>query len=553
MRTGRRAGRLNCRVGGAEAKSTDPIPQMPPMDSVEPVIGPAEAGPVGSTLPTFYTSWAARPSDTLIPESCVLNIVDPILAQCRFQPDAPAVCVPGPQHATIAYGQLARLINNAARHAARVGLGRGDTVVLYVTDLIGQAVLILGLAKAGVVTISGRGPDLPPELKVDAVVADVESGLPAGKRIIAADARWMDGDGSPFHGDGGSGDETARIVFTSGTTGVAKAVAFSHRMVAERIARFDYLGGSLFAASHRACLDLGFSTSLGYLFLVYVLSRGGLVILPGSAYENVANACAFYGADAWLGSPGGLVKVLEHYEARSDQRCTLRGMLAGGSFLAQSLSERVRARVCANLISAYGSTETNMVATAPAHLTAVTPGAVGHLTPGMVVEAVDEDDRPLGIGREGLMRIRGPYNVAGYVGAPEESARAFRDGWFYPGDIGRVTADNLLIITARQKAVMNIGGDKVSPETIEATLCAYPGIDRAGVISVANTYGIEEIWAAVASRDGINEERLRLYCQGLLPPAFMPRRFVRLDEVPVNEMGKVDRRRLVELLNDRSP
>jgi acyl-CoA synthetase (AMP-forming)/AMP-acid ligase II len=481
-----------------------------------------------------------------------VNIVDPILAQCRFQPDAPALCVPGTQHATIAYGQLSKLINNVARHAGRVGLRRGDTVVLYVTDLIGQATLILGLAKAGVVTVSGRGPDLPPELKVDAVLADIEGGLPSGKRIIQVDARWMDGDGSPFHERAGGADETCRVVFTSGTTGVPKAVAFSHRMVVERIARFDYLAGSLLPASHRACLDLGFTTSLGYLYLIYALTRGGLVILPVSAYENVANACEFYGADAWVGSPGGLVKLLDHYEERTDRRCGFRGMLSGGSFLAKSLSERVRSRLCANLVSAYGSTETNMVATAPAFLTAATPGAVGHLTPGMAVEAVDENDRRVGEENEGLIRIRGPYNVKEYVGAPEETARAFRDGWFYPGDIGRVTRYNLLIITGRQKTVMNIGGDKVSPDVIEATLMAFPGIDQAGVIGVLNSYGIEEIWAAVASRENINEERLRSYCQGLLPPAFMPRRIVRLEAIPLNEMGKVDRRRLAEQLGGGS-
>jgi acyl-CoA synthetase (AMP-forming)/AMP-acid ligase II len=481
-----------------------------------------------------------------------LNIVDSILAHCRFQPDAPALCAPGAQHATIAYGQLAGLINNVARHAGRVGLRSGDTVALYVADPMAQAVLTLGLAKAAIITISGRGPDLPPDLEVDAILADIEGGLPSGKRVIQADARWMDGDGSPFHGRPSGADETCRIVFTSGTTGAPKAVAFSHRMVVERIARFDYLAGSLLPASHRACLDLGFSTSLGYLFLIYALTRGGLIILPGPGYENVANACELYGADAWVGSPGGLVKVLDHYEKQPDRRCGFRGMVSGGSFLAKSLSERVRARLCANLVSAYGSTETNMVATAPAFLTANIPGAVGHLTPGMVVEPVDENDRPVGDRGEGLIRIRGPYNVKEYIAAPEETARAFREGWFYPGDIGRVTRDNLLIITGRRKAVMNIGGDKISPETIEATLAAYPGIDQAGVISVPNAYGIEEIWAAVASREAINEERLRAYCQGLLPPAFMPRRIVRLEAVPLNEMGKVDRRLLAELLGDKS-
>jgi acyl-CoA synthetase (AMP-forming)/AMP-acid ligase II len=495
----------------------------------------------------------ASPSNvTATPERHLVNIIDPILAQCRFQPDAPALCAPGEPHATIAYGQLGKLINNVARHTEHLGLRRGDTVVLYVQDMIGHAVLILGLAKAGVITISGRGPELPAEIKVDAVVADIEGGLPSGKRVIHADASLMAGDGAALTAMRGApgGDEVCRIVFTSGTTGEPKGVAFTHRMVASRIARFDYLAGNALPANLRCCVDLGLSTSLGYYYLIYGLTRGGLVVLPGASQGNAMNACDFHDVRYWIGAPGGLAALLAFYEESKGRRCNFHGMLAGGSLLLKPLSERVRARMCASLISAYGSTETHMVATAPSHLTAEVPGAVGYLTPGLIVEAVDATHRPLPPGDDGLIRIFGPYNVKAYIGASGETAAAFRDGWFYPGDIGSVTRDNMLIITGRQKTIMNIGGDKVSPEMIESTLMAFPGVDRAGVLSVVNDVGIEEIWAALASRD-VNEAQLRALCQGLLPPAFMPRRFIRIDEIPTNEMGKIDRRRLAERLHPR--
>jgi acyl-CoA synthetase (AMP-forming)/AMP-acid ligase II len=452
-----------------------------------------------------------------------VNIIDPILAQCRFQPDAPALCTPGEPHATIAYGQLGKLINNVARHATCLGLRRGDTVVLYVQEMIGHVVLILGLTKAGVITISGRGPDLPPEIKVDAIVADIEGGLPSGKRIIHADASLMAGDGAalgatPRAPGGSGGDEVCRIVFTSGTTGEPKGVAFTHRMVAERIARFDYVAGNVLPANLRCCVDLGLSTSLGYYYLIYGLTRGGLVVLPGASPSNAMNACDFHDVRYWIGAPGGLAAVLAFYEESKGRRCNFHGMLAAGSVLSKPLSERVRARMCGNLVSLYGATEVSMVATAPGFVTAEVPGAVRYLTPGMMVEAVDASNGPLPVGSEGLIRIFGPYNVKGYVGAPGETAAAFRDGWFYPGDIGQVAPDNMLIITGRQKTVMNIGGDKVSPEMIESTLMAFPRVDRAGVLSVVNDVGIEEIWAALVSREGVNEAQLRAFCQGLLPP-----------------------------------
>jgi fatty-acyl-CoA synthase len=478
-----------------------------------------------------------------------MNIVDPILAQCRYQPHAVALCVPGAPNALITYAQLQRFIHNIARHALRTGLKRGDTVALLVDDPIGHAMLILGLAKAGVICMSARA-ELPKEMKIDAVIAAPGKAIPAGRRFIQVDSAWTDGDGTPpdNRDQSTSWDDACRIVLTSGTTGDAKAVGFTHRMVSERAARFDYLAGNALAASLRSYGDLGFATSLGYLFLIHTLTRGGLLILPGEHYQPAFDACELYGVNGWIGSPANLAKVVEYFENSNGRRCDLQVMLCGGSLLSKSLSERVRKRVCANLVSAYGSTETNMVATAPAHITVQTPGAVGYLTPGMVVETVDESDRPLATGNEGLIRIRGPFNVKEYVGDPDETAKAFRDGWFYPGDIGRLTRDGLLVITGRQKGIMNIGGDKVRPELIEEVLTSLADIEQAGVISVVNEVGIEEVWAAIVSRGSVNERQLLVHCQERLAPPFVPRRFVTIAEVPRNHMGKIDRARLAQLL-----
>jgi acyl-CoA synthetase (AMP-forming)/AMP-acid ligase II len=479
-----------------------------------------------------------------------MNIVDPILAQCRYQPDAVALCVPGAPNALITYAQLRHLIHNIARRARDVGLKRGDTVALMIDDPIGHAMLILGLTKAGVVGISVRSAVVPKELKVEAIIVAPGKAVPAGMRFIQADSSWTDGDGRPpdQRVEPTSWDDGCRIVLTSGTTGEAKAISFTHRMVSERAARFDYLAGNELAGSLRAYGDLGFSTSLGYLLLIRTLTRGGLLVLPGEHYQPAFDACELYGVNAWLGSPANLVKVVEYFEHAPGRRCNLQVMLCGGSLLSRSLSERARGRLCANLVSAYGSTETNMVATAPAHITAQTAGAVGYLTPGMAVETVDESDRPLAAGSEGLIRIRGPFNVDGYVGDPDESAKAFRDGWFHPGDIGRVTPDDLLVITGRQKTVMNIGGDKVRPEVIEDLLTSVAGIAQAGVISVANALGIEEVWAALVLRAPADERALLAYCQERLAPSFVPRRFVQVADIPRNPMGKIDRTRLAQFL-----
>jgi acyl-CoA synthetase (AMP-forming)/AMP-acid ligase II len=477
-----------------------------------------------------------------------LNIVEPIFAQARYQPQAVALCLPGDRHSVVTYAQVADCLCNIARKAASVGLNPRDVVVTFIDDGIMHALLILGLAHAGVITISGRNPDLPGEVKIDAILCDPGRTFSGTRRVITIDKSWIQGAGiqgaerSPSRGD-----DTARIIFTSGTTGDAKAVAYSHRMVLERAVRFDYLAGNLLGASLRTYIDLGFATSLGYLFLIRTLIRGGLLILTGAQYEHVFNACDLYGAESWIGAPGGLVNLVEYLEHSAGRRCNFRSMLAGGSLISKSLSYRVRSRACANLISAYGSTETNMVATAPAYVTAEIEGAVGYLTPGMVVEATNESGETLPASREGLIRVRGPYNVERYVGDPVESALAFRGGWFYSGDIGTVTKDNLLIITGRQKTVLNIGGDKVKPEIIESVLTSFGGVAEAGAFSFPNEYGIEEVWAVIVPKSDLDERELLRYCLDKLPPTFVPRRFIKTASVPRNDMGKIDRPRLQAL------
>src|SRR5258708_26003074 len=164
-----------------------------------------------------------------------VNIIDPILDQCGYQPDAPALCVPGQHHTVISYSQLGKMIHNVTRYARHVGPKPGDVVVIFSNDQVLHASLILGLAKAGAVTISGRNPELPPEVKIDAIIADLGRTFSRQTRVLPAGFAWSAGDGMPLEEERPeTGDEVCRLIFTSGTTGDAKAVAYTHRMVTER-------------------------------------------------------------------------------------------------------------------------------------------------------------------------------------------------------------------------------------------------------------------------------------------------------------------------------
>ena len=126
---------------------------------------------------------------------------------------------------------------------------------------------------------------------------------------------------------------------------------------------------------------------------------------------------------------------------------------------------------------------------------------------------------------------------------PEATARAFRDGWFYPGDTGSLRADGMLIIHGREASVLNIGGDKIRPELVEEALTSFPGVEQAAAFTHKSDMGVPELWAALVcrpdSRSGGASGALRKPARARVRA---PRHFNRLGiPLPVSAAGKLDR------------
>ena len=168
----------------------------------------------------------------------------------------------------------------------------------------------------------------------------------------------------------------------------------------------------------------------------------------------------------------------------------------------------------------------------------------GRLLPGMSVEIVDDFGNVLP-GIQGTVRIRGPSDVSGYIGDPEQSRAAFRDGWFYPGDVGSLSSDKLLRISGRVKPVINLGGEKVKPEAIEEVVLSFEGIGQAAAFGTTDAMGIEELRRR--RPHGLERGRRARALRSQAAARADPTRFVVVKELPLNAIGKVDRRRLAEI------
>jgi acyl-CoA synthetase (AMP-forming)/AMP-acid ligase II len=200
--------------------------------------------------------------------------------------------------------------------------------------------------------------------------------------------------------------------------------------------------------------------------------------------------------------------------------------------------------MCSNLIFYYGTTETSTIASAPAHALTGLAGAVGYVTPDVSVQIVDDNGDSVPANREGSVRVRTPVSVNRYLGDPEQTKTAFRDGYFDTGDTGYLTDENMLVVSGRKKEILNLGGDKVSPRTIEDALRGFYGIRDAAAFSVANALGIDEVWAVVVPHGRLNEEALQKHCRERLAQTHVPVRFINVADIPRSANGKVDRGRL---------
>lgn len=385
-----------------------------------------------------------------------MNIVDPILFQSKLNPDGTAICTPGAAIESITYGGLERMMNNIGQAAMSFGLVRGNVVAIHVKEKISHAAIILGLMRLGIIAVPTRTTRLPNELGVHAVITDAPSlSFENAGTVITADPTWMMGDGGPIADkrvDQFAQDDICLIALTSDTASEAKGVAFTHINLLGHLARCAYVNGNRFAYSPRLYCDLGITTSPGIQFMLYMLSNGGTIYFFGEDPESIVQAFDLYKINNMVVAPAGLTEYVTFFEAHSMFQCGFDHILSLG-LLPKSLSERTRARMTTNLYCSYGAMETGTVALGPAHMIADTPGAVGFITPGALVEIVDDADKVLAVGKEGFVRFRTIQSVSEYIGNPKESAKVFRDGWFYSGDIGRLTTDRLLIILENKRAL----------------------------------------------------------------------------------------------------
>jgi long-chain acyl-CoA synthetase len=479
-----------------------------------------------------------------------MNIIDPILFQCRVNGESPALCVPGLPNTVVSYAQLGTMIENATAALRVYDLSAGEVVAVYIADKILHLVLTLALIRLGLATVSCRARDIPKELNARVVFVDVPGPVTNAREVYVVDKRLLTAKNVVANSDWAlptaDGNSICRLVLTSGSTGIAKAVPISHSKAIKRISRFNF--GNRFLHSVRIFCDLGLSTSLGFLIPVFCLARGALVYFYGNDGLASLQALNLYKIQAMFTSAYNLNHYVDFLDQDTSFAVDLDHLVVGGSSASERLIERAWSRICPRIIGAYGATEAGVIASSDVRELRGISGAVGYVHPRAKVEIVDKNGVVLGPDIDGLIRIKTDEMSNEYYRDPVASALTFRDGWFYPGDVGSLSPNGLLVLSGRDEFILNIGGDKVRPDLIEEIISSFPGVADAAVTTKIDSHGKNRVHAVIVAQGGLDQKRLMEFCKSKCQEGFAPSTVTIVDSMPRNEMGKIDRGRLLHFV-----
>jgi acyl-CoA synthetase (AMP-forming)/AMP-acid ligase II len=458
-------------------------------------------------------------------------------------------------HTTLRYGELPDAVAAVAARLAALGVRAGDRVLLVGENCVALAVTILALSHldAWSATVNARLS----RREIDTFLAHSgarralyfdRSSPDAAQHAEAAGAAALDfpvigalrvgplAEAAPEPVCADGAEQVATLVYTSGTTGAAKAVMLTHRnllFVAEnsrnmrRLVPDDVIYGVL-PLSH----VYGLSSLLG----AALVSGAALQLVPRFAPEALAHALAHDGVTVLHGVPAMYARLLD-WAARSGTALVaprLRVAQSGGSPLTAAVKEGFERAFGLTLNNGYGMTEASPSICQTRLDAPRSDCSVGPAIPGIEVKLHGAD----GVGE---LWVRGPNVMKGYYRAPELTAEVLTpDGWLRTGDLARIAPDGTIFIEGRAKELIIRSGFNVYPVEVEQVLDSHPDVVQSAVVG-RDVDGNEEVVAFVEPVAGrsLDEAALLAYLRANLSPYKVPARLVVLEQMPASATGKI--------------
>ena len=476
-----------------------------------------------------------------------MNISTLIAAPAAAEPDRAALIING---RTITYGELAEAVQRCAAGLSASGVTGKRVAVVDAGSLLSIATM-LGAARIGAAAALMNPALTPPEIRVllaNAECAEVgvageayaDRLLEAGAAKVLSAADLLSNGTRPLPATADDiDDRDGLVLFTSGTTGLPKAIAITNGQLSARIS----------GVTTQFHADAAPTVSMMSVPFFHV---GGAIGILGNLYAgNTYVIQDRFDAGEWLRLvqehrvtttflvPTMLQRILDHPDFARTDLTSLVSIAYGAAAAPVALIHAAMAALPdVAFANVFGQTETLGAYTTllPAdHRDPIRVGSVGLPLPGVEVRLVDPDT---GIdvepGTLGELWVSTSQNVTG--------------GWLHTGDLARRDSDGYIYPSGRLKDTINRGGEKFGPIEVEEALRTHPAVSDVAVAGVADEEMGQRVGAAVVVRTPVTLEDLRSHCRERIAYFKLPERLIIVEEIPYNDTGKVNRRQLGTLI-----
>lgn len=492
-----------------------------------------------------------------------MNLADVLADNAHRRPDHAAVIEGG---RVLRYSEFFDAVCRWAAVLAGLRVAPGSIVGVNLKDTAEHLIALYAIARAGgvILPMDWRWTDHEKENVAGAfgaqlVISEADDGfgvMDGPWQSVRLDLDWQGkvAAADPVCSFPESDDPSLVLALSSGTTGTPKGPLITHRQFLARFMIYFVTLGFNEQTRYLCATPLYFGGSRGYTMCA--LYAGATVRLsppPHEASELVEVANDFGASHLFL-VPTQLRRVMDLSGGAEEIPLfqTLDLLFSTGAVLHPEERDQLMVRLCPRYLNFYGSTDGGGCSALLWHDPESVAASVGRPVFGARMEIVDGDDRRLATGEVGRIRYHHPGTASGYYNNPEASLEAFRDGWYYPGDLGWLDKDGYLFLAGRATDMINRGGVNIYPAEVEHVLALHPKVYEAAVVGWSSNEFGEEVAAFVVPRqrgpDVVSGDALISHCRELLAPYKAPRQIFLLDELPKNGVGKIRKDQLAARL-----
>lgn len=479
------------------------------------------------------------------------NMAAYVLAAARDVPDKDALLVLHPDGVERwRYTALEHAVRGTATGLLALGLNPGDRVLMRLGNTVDFPLAYLGALAVGLVPIPtsaaltiGETAQIIADVAPRAVLRDPD--VPCADHPLTVDLDALRGfrDLPPAPYDLGNPERLGYIIYTSGTSGVPRAVAHAHRAIWARRMMFDGWYGLTpqDRMLHAGAFNWTYTLGTG-LMDPWTLGATALIPAPGTSPDMLPGLLRRHSATIFAAAPGIYRQILKSNDTFDCP--SLRHGLSAGEKLPGHVAESWNRAAGVDVFEAYGMSEcSTFISNAPGR--PATRSALGRPQMGRRVALLGPGG-PVLRGQEGTIAVHtsDPGLMLGYLGARAETAMRMQGDWFLTGDQAIMAEDGQITYLGRNDDMMNAGGYRVSPIEVETALARVPGITAVAVTDVEIKTDARVIAAFYTGPAALDEADLQTYVTDKLARYKQPRLYIHLPELPSGANGKILRRAL---------